>query len=125
MMNKFFGGKHLLKDAIEGEWVGQLDIDDDQSDTTTNASPHRQAAIHFKLEMDDIVMKRYKGPGEVFIAGESRPREIRMGNFGDSDDGIISVAIIGHPDVARLAHGYYDRSKPNVMTLTNDGDFDL
>jgi hypothetical protein len=123
-MNAFFGGRHGLKNGIEGEWVGQLDISKGYNPASMGATPgpHRHAAIYFKIEMTSLAMADYGGPGELFIAGEAQPRTIRVGGI---QNGRFSGAIYSQPTLAPAIHGYCDPKKPTTMTMYSESNLEF
>ncbi len=124
VMNLFFGGKHVLKDAIEGEWVGEVDITGGYKPALMGDTPgpHRHAVIHFNLEIYNMSMLDYKGPGEFFIIGEDKPRKIEMDDFNVGDDTRITAQIDADPDFASQINGNYLKSSPHDMTITTEGE---
>ncbi len=122
VMHLFFGGKHVLKDAIEGEWVGTVEITRGYYPARmgNTPGPHEQAVLHFNLAIDHMFEVDYKGPGEFFIIGENKARKIAM-ELRVAEDSRISGQMDSKPNFAGQIDGNYLRSAPNDMTISADG----
>ncbi len=122
VMNVAFSGRHVIRDPLEGEWVGTVDITGGYNPVLMGDTPgpHKQAVVHFNLEIEHVFEVDYKGPGEFFIIGEDKARKIAM-ELRVAEDTRISGQMDAKPNFAGQIDGNYLRSAPNDMTISADG----
>ncbi len=127
LMNVAFGGRHVIRDPLEGEWVGTVDITGGYNPFLMGDTPgpHKQAVVHFNLKIKQVYILEYQGSGEFFIIGETKPRKIDIADFSVGRDTSITAQMVAEPDFAHQINGSYSKSAPRDMTITTEGGLDF
>jgi len=117
-----FGGRVFSKGAA-GEWVGTMDVTYPVGPGEDRA-PAKKAVIHFKLESTDAFMGEYSGPGEITVAGQSKPISLRIVGFRlHTPDPRVNTTFLAPGFVdARLNECTFN---PDKITLLSDGPEDV
>ncbi len=124
VMNVVFSGRHVIRDPLEGEWVGTVEITGGYNPVLMGETPgpHKQAVVHFNLEIEHVFEVDYKGPGEFFIIGEDKARKIEIADFSVGQGTSIDAHMEADPDFAGGIDGSYSKSSPDEMTITTSGE---